>query len=189
MSFAEWIQLVAIVGTFTVVAVGVVFAALQLREEVHARRLQAISSLFAEVWPPEAAAASFEVLSLPADFKPEELTPEQEANIRMLLAYYNRVGYLLWQGLVKKHEILLYPAFGPIAVEIWVKTRQVMLNFLVARSSWFDYLVGQTQEYWKEQGGRQIAQIPVFEPDIEGLTRVVEEAQARRPQSPSKAEQ
>lgn len=103
------IQTLATVATMALVALGVTFAALQVREEALARRLQANTALFADLWPPEAARATFVLGVLPAEFKGEDLTEEQRQSVTVAVYHYNRVGYLLWRGLVKDEELLLYP--------------------------------------------------------------------------------
>jgi hypothetical protein len=44
-------------ATLIIVTIGVTFAAFQVRQGTWTRRLQAISALWVEIWPPEASQA------------------------------------------------------------------------------------------------------------------------------------
>jgi len=50
---SETIQLVTTLATIAVVAIGITFATVQVRQEVLARRLQNKSAIFSEIWQEE----------------------------------------------------------------------------------------------------------------------------------------
>ena len=189
MQFSDWIQTIATLATALIVATGVTFAALQLRQETLARRLQGISSIFADLWPPEAARASFSLSVLPPALEWKELNEEQRRNIATLGYHYNRVGYLLWRGLVKEEEILLYPPLGPLAVHLWARLSPYLQSLSVGATNfshiahWWEYLAWRAQSYWEQQGGRHITEIPVFTPQPAVIFKVFEDAHAQRPGS------
>jgi hypothetical protein len=183
----ESIQLLATWATMSLIALGVIFAALQVREEALARRLQATTALLADVWPPEAARASFSLGILPVGFAGDDLTEEQRQDIVIVTYHYNRVGFLLWRGLVKEEDILLYPPVGPVALDLWARVSPYLRSLSVGGTNvahvafWWEYLASRPQIYWEQQGGCYIQETPVFTPRPEDLYRILEEAQARRP--------
>ncbi|PZC46178.1 MAG: hypothetical protein C1O27_002155 [Chloroflexi bacterium] len=182
----ESIQLFATLATMALIAVGVIFAALQVREEALARRLQATTAVFADLWPPEAARASLSLAVFPPALEWKELTEEQRRNIATLGYHYNRVGYLLWRGLVKEEEILLYPPMGPLAVDLWARLSPYLQSLSIGATNvahiahWWEYLAWRAQRYWEQEGGRHIKETPVFTPRPEHVYRIFEEAHAQR---------
>lgn len=183
----ESIQVIATVVTLSLVALGVAFGALQLRQETLARRLQGISALFADIWPAGAATAAYSISSLPPSFEGEELTELQRGQVLSLNSHFGRVGYLLWQGLVKEEEILLYPPFGTLVVDLWARSEPYLRNTAVGSSNlanigfWWEYLAARAQSYWEKHGGRHIKDTLAFTPRAEAMYRILDEAHAQRP--------
>lgn len=125
----EVVQTTVAAATLVVIVVGVTIAVVELRQEVLARRLQAVSALFSEAWTPDVARAAFSIHLDERDPKEdaeEALTDEQARSVPMLLAAYNRLGFLLHQGLLKEREVLGYPPFGILSSELFSKLREAI---------------------------------------------------------------
>ena len=187
---SETLQTIATLATLAVVAIGVTFAALQVRQEALARRLQAISALFDVVWPEEARRAAFLLLSLPADFEDTDITPEQKRAILTLLAHYDRVGFLLQTGLVKEHELLGFQAFGIVAADLWALLEGYLgrlqlgtampTNFRNNAVHW-EYLAIRAKAYWERHGRAWTASVPYYDGKAGALMSDLNAAVALRP--------
>ena len=182
---AETIQTIATLATLTIVAVGVTFAALQVRQETLARRLQAISAIWSEVWPDAASRALRVLQDLPDGFEDAAMTPEQADALRTLYRHYNRMGFLLQAGLVKERDILGYPPFGILAAENWAKFKPYLDRYPWGGTPGFsvhwEYLAIRAKAYWEHRGREWLASMPHYRGEAGALYKDLDEAMALRP--------
>ena len=185
----ETIQITATLATLMIVAVGVTFAALQVRQETLARRLQAMSAVWAEFWPPEASDALGILQRVPDTFDDADLTAEQVAAVRTIGRHYTRLGYLLHAGHLKQREILGYPPFGILAADLWAKYNGFLsrapLGFTSTSASSFfahwEYLAIEAKAYWEREGRERTTAIPHYDGETGALSRELATAIALRP--------
>lgn len=182
---SETLQLIATLATLAVVAVGVTFAALQVRQETLARRLQAISAMWAEVWPDEASRALRVLLGVPNGFDDADMTTERTDALRTVVRHYSRVGFLLQAGLVKEREILGYPPFGFIAAETWAKFRGHLETIAPGPTRGaalhFEYLAIRAKAYWERYGREWVASVASYHGEPGALFKELDDAMALRP--------
>ena len=167
----ELLQTVAAITTLVVIVIGVTVAIVELRQEVLARRLQGVSALFSQVWPEEVSRAAFSLFTaLNPDFDDADVSPDQRREMILLMAHYNRLGFLLKQGLVKEDEILGYPPFGILAAEQWamyggylrrLEAPSLKTNF-GDQAIWWEYLALQAEAYWNRKGHTAAASVPFY---------------------------
>lgn len=175
---SESIQTVAALATLLVIVVGVTVAVVELRQEVLARRLQGVSALFSEVWNPDVSRAAFGIiLNVKPGFADSDLTPEQVQFVPRLMAGYNRLGFLMHQGLVKEREVLAYPPFGILAAELFALLRDYMDRVPVWDSNlreqavWWEYLAGRGEAYWTRHARAMMAGVPRYANEPMALMR------------------
>jgi hypothetical protein len=172
---SEMIQIAVAVATLVVIVVGVTVAFIELRQEVLARRLQGMSALFAEIWPEQMSSATW-VLLLNVK-RDEELTPEQVDLLPVVVSHYNRLGFLLYQGLVKDREVLGYPPFGILAAELFSLMREHLVKTTFLDSNmrenaiWWEYLALRANAYWESDGRAMMAGIKHYDAEPMGLMR------------------
>jgi hypothetical protein len=159
------------IATLVVIVVGVTVAVVELRQEVLARRLQGMSALFSEIWPESMSTAVWNLML--------GATPEPaNADMTVVVSHYNRLGFLLHQGLVKESEILGYPPFGIVAAEMFAMLKEHMDNTptfqdttLRENSVWWEYLAIQAKAYWETTGRAVMAEIDHYNAEPTTLMR------------------
>ena len=186
----ETLQITATLATLIIVAVGVTFAALQVRQETLARRLQGMSALFAEVWPEEASQAAYTLRNVQPGFDDAEMSPELTQALLTLMSHYNRVGFLLQKGLVNEKEILGYPPFGIIAADMWALF-EGFLGRLNAGAGfptpfrhlaiYWEHLAVRAKAYWEREGRAWTANEPYYTAEPGTLMSELNAAAALRP--------
>ena len=184
---SELLQTAVAIATLVVIVVGVTVAIVELRQEVLARRLQGISALFSAVWPEEARKAAFDVAALEPGFDDADVTPELRGAVMTLLAHYDRVGFLLHQGLVKEREILAFPAFGVFAAEYWLLVSEYLgrVAWMGTDSrklgTWWEYLALRADAYWHKEGRAVTASAGIYSAPQFSLMNDMNAAMAERP--------
>lgn len=185
----ELLQTIVAVTTLVVIVGGVTVAISELRQEVLARRLQGVSALFSQIWPEEVSRAIFLlIMGLKPDFEDADVTQEQRSAIVLVMAHYNRLGFLLRQGLVKEKEILAYPPFGILAAELWKMFSGYLSRLEVPllqtnigdQAIWWEYLALRGEAYWRKEGRALTANVARYKTESMALMNDWNAAMAER---------
>lgn len=158
---------------------GAIIGLYQLRVSTKARRLQALASIYQQLRPKEVLEVEQDLLhdSTPA-ISGEELTRNDGRKIDSVIYSYQRLGYLLHEGLVTEEELL--PMVGWESIVLWEKLKGYIRNQLrhddpYARAH-FEYLASKSSDYIKNNPRLVVPQIKRFDADLNELRSIIERA-------------
>lgn len=155
---------------------GTILGVYQLRVSAKARRLQALASIYQQLRPREIIEAEQDLLhDSTTDFHLADLTSNDMRKINAIIYSYQRLGYLLHQGLVTEKELL--PMVGWESILLWEKLKtyireQVRKDVPHARAH-FEYLASKSSDYIKNNPGLVIPEIMHFNPDMKELNKIL----------------
>ena len=155
---------------------GAIVGIYQLRVSTNARRLQALASIYQQFRPKEVIEVEQDLLHDPATvISAEGLTKNDARKIDSVIYSYQRLGYLLHQGLVTEQELL--PMVGWESILLWEKLkgyiRQQVRHDIPHARAHFEYLASKSNDYIKNNPRFVIPQIRKFDADIEELRGII----------------
>jgi hypothetical protein len=155
---------------------GTVLGVYQLRVSAKARRLQALASIYQQLRPQEVVENEQVLLHDPQPaIRAEELTQNDARKIDAVIYSYQRLGYLLHQGLVTEQELL--PMVGWESILLWEKLKNYIRNEVRqdvphARAH-FEYLASKSNDYIRNNPQLVIPKIIGFNADIDELRDII----------------
>lgn len=156
---------------------GTVLAVYQLRVGAKARRLQALTSIYQELRPREVIEVEQDLLhDHTTVISVGDLTENDMRKINAVIYSYQRLGYLLYQGLVTEKELL--PMVGWESIVLWEKLKgyirkQLRQDVPHARSH-FEYLASKSNDYIKNNPRLVIPRAVGFNADMNELHSIIE---------------
>jgi len=180
MTIIEFITLLsgwsALLVPFLLVT-GTILGVYQLRVSAKARRLQALASIYQQLRPREVIEAEQDLLhDHSARIDMENLSKNDIRRIDAVIYSYQRLGYLLHQGLVTDQELL--PMVGWESILLWEKLKsyiqnQVRKDVPHARAH-FEYLASRCNDYIKNNPQLVIPQVIGFNADMNELRKIID---------------
>ena len=162
-----------------VVVAGAVFAGVQLRQKAKARRFQALTTVLADIRPPEVSRAWQVVRALPDGFDPAEISQAARDARILVVGSYVRLGTLLAMDVVSEREIFLDLSQSRGCIEAWEKLKHVVraeeadVNPVVApqlrQGVHFENLAARAQAWLLHNGEDQFGSVPHFDADLDAL--------------------
>ena len=155
---------------------GTILGVYQLRVSAKARRLQALASIYQQLRPSEVIEVEQDLLHDPTTvISVGDLTKNDTRKINAVIYSYQRLGYLLYQGLVTEQELL--PMVGWESILLWEKLKtyvrtQVRQDVPHARAH-FEYLASKSNDYIKSNPRFVIPQVIGFNADMNELRRII----------------
>ena len=155
---------------------GTILGVYQLRVSAKARRLQALASIYQQLRPSEVIEVEQDLLHDPTTvISVGDLTKNDTRKINAVIYSYQRLGYLLYQGLVTEEELL--PMVGWESILLWEKLKtyvrtQVRQDVPHARAH-FEYLASKSNDYIKSNPRLVIPQVIGFNADMNELRRII----------------
>ena len=155
---------------------GAIVGIYQLRVSTKARRLQALASIYQQLRPKEVIEIEQDLLhDSPTVLIAEDMTKNDIRKIDSVIYSYQRLGYLLHQGLVTEQELL--PMVGWESILLWEKLKsyireQVRHDVPHARAH-FEYLASKSNDYLKNNPRLVIPQVKRFDADINELRSII----------------
>ena len=155
---------------------GTILAVYQLRVSAKARRLQALASIYQQLRPQEIIEVEQHLLhDRTSEVSTADLTTNNTLKINRVIYSYQRLGYLLYQGLVTEQELL--PMVGWESILLWEKLKgyirsQVREDVPHARAH-FEYLASRSNDYIRENPRLVIPRIIGFDADMSELRRII----------------
>ena len=162
--------------TASSIFLGTLFGLYQLRISAQARRLQALASIYQQLRPKEVIEIEQDLLHNPSDrLILSELTENEIRKINTVIYSYQRLGYLLYQGLVTEKEIL--PMVGWESIILWEKLKefirdQVREDVPHARAH-FEFLASKSSKYIEKNPDLVIPKIINFDADMDKLLKSI----------------
>ena len=169
---AEWSAILIPIMLLT----GTILGIYQLRVSAKARRLQALASIYEQLRTRELIEIEQGLLHDPKMIiSSEGLTTNDVRKIDALIISYQRLGYLLFQGLVTERELL--PMVGWESILLWEKLKtyireQVRQDVPHARAH-FEYLASKSNEYIKNNPHLVIPEVIGFNADLDELRSII----------------
>ena len=157
--------------------IGAIIGIYQLRVSTKARRLQALASIYQQLRPKEVIEVEQELLHDPTTpINADDLTKNDIRKIDAVIYSYQRLGYLLHQGLVTEKELL--PIVGWESILLWEKLKNYIRNRVRhdvphARAH-FEYLASKSNDYVTKNPKLIIPEIKKFDADINELRKLIE---------------
>ena len=151
---------------------GTILGVYQLRIGAKARRLQALTSIYQQLRPREVIEVEQDLLHDPiTTIRVGDLTKNDTRKINAVIYSYQRLGYLLYQGLVTEQELL--PMVGWESILLWEKLKgyireQLRQDVPNARTH-FEYLAAKSNDYIKNNHRLVIPQSMGFNADLNEL--------------------
>ena len=151
---------------------GTILAVYQLRVSAKARRLQALASIYQQLRPQEIIEVEQHLLhDRTSEVSTADLTTNNTLKINRVIYSYQRLGYLLYQGLVTEQELL--PMVGWESILLWEKLKgyireQLRQDVPNARTH-FEYLAAKSNDYIRNNRGLVIPQSIGFNADLNEL--------------------
>ena len=179
MTAIEFVTLVSGWSTLLIpimLLTGTTLGVYQLRVSAKARRLQALASIYQQLRPREVIEVEQDLLHDPTTvISAEDLTKNDTRKINAVIYSYQRLGYLLYQGLVTEQELL--PMVGWESILLWEKLKGYIRNQLRqdvphARAH-FEYLASKSSDYIKNNPRLVIPQIIGFNADMNELHSII----------------
>lgn len=158
--------------------IGAIVGIYQLRVSTKSRRLQALASIYQQLRPKEVIEVEQELLhDHTTMINSEDLTRNDIRKIDAVIYSYQRLGYLLHQGLVTEKELL--PIVGWESILLWEKLKNYIRNQVRhdvphARAH-FEYLASKSNDYIKKNPELIIPKIKKFDANINELQKIIEE--------------
>ena len=155
---------------------GTILGVYQLRVSAKARRLQALAAIYQQLRPSEVIEIEQDLLHDPTTvINVGDLTKNDTRKINAVIYSYQRLGYLLYQGLVTEQELL--PMVGWESILLWEKLKgyirkQLRQDVPHARAH-FEYLASKSSDYIKNNPRLVIPNIIGFNADMNELHSII----------------
>ena len=148
---------------------GTILGVYQLRASAKARRLQALASIYQQLRPREVIEIEQDLLHDSSTvISAADLTKNDIRKIDAVIYSYQRLGYLLYEGLVTEQELL--PMVGLESILLWEKLKdyirtEVRQDVPHARAH-FEYLASKSNDYIKKNPRLVIPEIIGFDANM-----------------------
>lgn len=171
-SFGLWANILIPVMLLT----GTILGVYQLRVSAKARRLQALASIYQQLRPKEIIEVEQDLLHDHTEvIDTKNLTTNDTRKINAVIYSYQRLGYLLYQGLVTEKELL--PMVGWESILLWEKLktyiREKVREDVPHARAHFEYLASKSNDYIKNNSHLVIPKIIGFDADMKELREII----------------